>query len=327
MKTLFDTSQLGKMTLKNRFVRAAVHEKLSDGRINDTVMDSYKKLAEGGVGTIITGFALVDEAEKAFPLMAIYDDSFLNDHTKLVKIAHEHNTNIILQIVYVGSYIMGDPTAMTILAPSAVENLNTKIMPCEISVEQIKNIQSKFADAALRAKKAGYDGIEIHAAHGFLLSQFMTPYYNHRQDMYGGSVQNRSRMTLETVEAIQKSAGNDFPVWIKINVDDGFENGISFDDVLYLCKALTQKGISAIEISGAFSKFSNDSSSFFKKEAEQIAMENNTAVILTGGNKDIKEMTQILNNTQIKYFGMARALMKEPDLIKRFAKECKIQCG
>jgi 2,4-dienoyl-CoA reductase-like NADH-dependent reductase (Old Yellow Enzyme family) len=323
MNTLFDTTELGKMTMKNRFVRAAIHEQLQAGRINDTVIDSYRKLSQGGVGTIITGFALVDEAEKSFPLMAIYNDSFFDDHKKLVKTVHEYNTNIILQIVYVGSYVMGDPSGMTILAPSVVENINTKIIPNEITVEQIKNIQSKFAAAALRAKKIGYDGIEIHAAHGFLLSQFMTPYYNHRQDMYGGSVQNRSRMTLETFDAVQKSVGNDFPVWIKINVDDGFENGVSLDDALYLCKALTEKGINAIEISGAFSKFSNDSTSFFKKEAEKIAMENNTAVILTGGNKDIKEMTEILNKTKIKYFGIARALMKEPDLINRFANEIK----
>jgi 2,4-dienoyl-CoA reductase-like NADH-dependent reductase (Old Yellow Enzyme family) len=179
----------------------------------------------------------------------------------------------------------------------------------------------KFADAALRAKNAGYDGVEIHAAHGYLLSQFMTPHYNRRADLYGGSVQNMARMTLETYENMRKSVGDNFPIWIKINVTDGFENGVAFDDVLYLCRELTQRKIDAIEISGAFKKFPQESRSFFKSEAKIIAEKNDIPIIMTGGNKDFREMTEILNTTKIKYFGMARALIKEPDLINQFEKE------
>jgi 2,4-dienoyl-CoA reductase-like NADH-dependent reductase (Old Yellow Enzyme family) len=204
---------------------------------------------------LITGFTLIDEAEKNFPMLAFYDNSFHDGHKALTDLAHEHGANIILQLVYVGSYVMGETTGMTILAPSAVEDLNTNILPKEITVKQIKAIQKKFADAALRAKNTGYDGVEIHAAHGFLLSQFMTPYYNRRTDLYGGSVENRARMPLETYEAIRESVGTDFSVLIKINVSDGFENGVAFEDVLYLCDQLTKLKIDAIEISGAFSTF------------------------------------------------------------------------
>ncbi|AEF80584.1 NADH:flavin oxidoreductase [Leadbettera azotonutricia] len=321
MKNLFDKTQLGKMTLENRFIRAAIGEKATKGHVNEFILDLYQGLAQGGVGTMITGFTLVDENEKNFPMLAFYDDSFRDGHIKLTNLVHKYNKNIILQLVYIGSYVMGDARGMSILAPSVVENLNTKVMPQEITVEQIKRIQQKFADTASRAKDAGYNGIEIHAAHGFLLSQFMTPYYNRRKDLYGGTVQNRARMALETYEAIRRAVGEDFPVWIKINVTDGFENEVSLDDALYLCKELTEKGINAIEISGAFSKFANDATSFFKNEAEKIAMENDTAIILTGGNKDFKEMTEILNTTKISYFGIARALTKEPGLINRFKKE------
>jgi 2,4-dienoyl-CoA reductase-like NADH-dependent reductase (Old Yellow Enzyme family) len=130
-------------------------------------------------------------------------------------------------------------------------------------------------------------------------------------------------MSLETYEVIRKSVGNDFPVWIKINVTDGFEIGVPFEDVLYLCKELTKRGIDAIEISGAWGKFTQGSTSFFKKEAEKIAATNTAKIIMTGGNKDFKEMTEILNNTEIEYFGMARPLVKEPDLINRFEREYK----
>jgi 2,4-dienoyl-CoA reductase-like NADH-dependent reductase (Old Yellow Enzyme family) len=305
------------MTLKNRFIRAAVHEKLPQGKI-DSVLNSYKKLAHGGVGTIITGFAIVDEAEKSFPLLEIYDDSFLEAHKKLVETVHGYNANIVLQLVYIGSYVMGDVDGITILAPSAVENLNTKIMPQEITVEQIKSIQTKFAEAALRAKIAGYDGIEIHAAHGFLLSQFMTPHYNRRTDLYGGSAENRARMSLEICDAIREAVGGDFSIWIKINVTDGIENGVDFRDVLYLCDELAQRNIQAIEISGAWQNLPKETTSYFKKEAEIIATKNSAKVILTGGNVSFSEMNEILQTTEVEYFGMARALMKEPNLINEF---------
>jgi 2,4-dienoyl-CoA reductase-like NADH-dependent reductase (Old Yellow Enzyme family) len=322
MKTLFDRTQLGSMSLKNRFIRAAVGENTSNGQVNSDILQLYKRLAEGGAGTLITGFTLVDETEKSFPMLAFYNDSFYHGHRELTNLVHEHNTNIILQLVYVGSHIMGDTANMAVLAPSVVENLNTKIIPQEISIEQIKNIQDKFAQAALRAKNAGYDGIEIHAAHGFLLSQFMTPYYNRRTDLYGGSTQNRSRMSLEIYETIRKSVGNDFPILIKINVADGVKNEVIFEDVLYLCKELTKEGINAIEISGAWYNLPPESNSFFKNESEIIAAKNETKIIITSGHNNFDEMTEILNNTMIEYFGMARPLIKEPDLINQFKKKC-----
>jgi 2,4-dienoyl-CoA reductase-like NADH-dependent reductase (Old Yellow Enzyme family) len=322
MTTLFDKTQHGSLKFKNRFVRAAVGEDTKDGKLTNDMLILYEELAKGGVGSIITGFTLVDEAEKTFPLFSIYDDSFLEGHKKLVDLVHKYETNIVLQIVYIGSYVMGKDFTK-VLAPSAVENLNTKVVPEEITIEEIKKVQQKFGQAALRAKKAGYDAVEIHGAHGFLLSQFMTPHYNRQTDIYGGSAENRSRMLLETYDEIRKAVGNDFPIWVKINVNDGFENEVKFEDCLYLCKKLTEKGINAIEISGSFIKYPKNSTSFFKKEAETIAKENNIPIILTGGNRSFEEMTQILNSTKIQYFGMARPLIEDPNLINEYQKNLK----
>jgi 2,4-dienoyl-CoA reductase-like NADH-dependent reductase (Old Yellow Enzyme family) len=238
----------------------------------------------------------------------------------LVETVHEYNANIVLQLVYVGSYVMGDAGNAASLAPSAIENLNAKVMPEEITAEQIKSIQRKFAEAASRAKTAGYDGIEIHAAHGFLLSQFMTPYYNRRTDLYGGSAENRARMSLETCDGIREAVGGDFPIWIKLNVTDGIKDGVTFDDVLCLCGELAQRNIQAVEISGAWQNLPQGATSYFKKEAEIIAAKCSAKVILTGGNVNFDEMKEILETTEVEYFGMARALMKSPDLINQFAK-------
>ncbi|MDR2860545.1 MAG: NADH:flavin oxidoreductase [Elusimicrobiota bacterium] len=329
MKTLFDKTQIKGMSLKNRFIRAAVGDP-ADGYINKNILDLYDKLAKGGAGTLITGYTLIDEAEKQFPqMLAFYDDSFTAGHKELVDLAHSYNANIILQLVYIGSYsseVLHDRVKnlidkSKILAPSAVQNINTGNIAKEASIDDLKNIQQKFAQAALRAKNTGYDGIEIHAAHGFFLSQFMSHYYNRRKDNYGGSVQNMARMSIETYEAIRKAVGADYPVFIKVNVKDDEQIKLSFDDVLYLCGQLSQKGIDAIEISGSFRKFSQESTSFFKEEAEKIAKQNETAVILTGGNRNFNEMTSILNSSEIEYFGMARSLIADPDLINKFAKE------
>jgi 2,4-dienoyl-CoA reductase-like NADH-dependent reductase (Old Yellow Enzyme family) len=130
-------------------------------------------------------------------------------------------------------------------------------------------------------------------------------------------------MLLETYDEVRKAVGNDFPIWVKINVNDGFENEIKFEECLYLCKKLTEKGINAIEISGSFLKFKQNLTSFFKKEAESIATENNVPVILIGGNRQFEEMTEILNTTNIQYFGMARPLIEDPNLVNEFQKNLK----
>jgi 2,4-dienoyl-CoA reductase-like NADH-dependent reductase (Old Yellow Enzyme family) len=324
MKTLFDLTYIGKMTLKNRFIRSAISENTKNGEINQQILDLYKQLTAGGAGTMITGFTLVDEFEKTYSAMAFYNDSFVDNHRKLTNMIHENNANIILQLAYCGSYVMGAMPEEGVLAPSIVKNLNTNIIPREITINEIKNIQKKFAEAALRAKNAGYDGVEIHAAHGFFLSQFMTPYYNRRNDLYGGSVLNRARIILETYEAIRELAGDDFSVWIKINVSDGITDGVSFDDVLYLCNELSIKKIDAIEISGNW-QILKKQSVYFKDEAEIIASKNETAVVLTGGNNNFDEMTEILNATKINYFGMARALSKEPDLINKYTEKYSLK--
>ena len=185
-----------------------------------------------------------------------------------------------------------------------------------MSADEIKAVQEKFAQAAVRAKKAGFDGIEIHAAHGFLLSQFITPYYNRRSDIYGGAIENRARMTLETYSAIREAVGKEYPVWVKLNCIDGFEGGLTLEDFLYVCRALTKLGVDAIEVSGNWMARSKEKEAYFKNEAAIAAEENQVAVILTGGNRDYGQMEQLLNTTRIGYFGMSRPFISEPDLSK-----------
>jgi 2,4-dienoyl-CoA reductase-like NADH-dependent reductase (Old Yellow Enzyme family) len=213
---------------------------------------------------------------------------------------------------------------MVALAPSAVSHLITRTLAREAAVDELKAIQQKFAKAALRAKEAGYDGVEIHAAHGFLLSQFMTPYYNRRSDAYGGTVENRSRMLLETYDAIRGTVGKDFPIWAKVNSTDGIDGGLTLDDCRYLCGKLTEHGVDAIEVSGKWFPMPEEARAYFKDAARIVAGENNVPVILTGGNRSCGDMTRLLNETSIAYFGIARPFVNEPNLIHRFRKEMEM---
>ena len=322
-KTLFDKTRIGSLELKNRFVRAAVADKTQDGRVDETAIENYLALARGGVGTIVTGCTLVSEEERRMPIVSLGSDEYIGSHEILTTAAHEYDVNLILQLVYVGSYTpigweSGGPVG---IAPSSVANRITNTPAREMRLTEIKSVQIRFADAALRAKKAGYDGVEIHAAHGFLLSQFLTPYYNRRTDSYGGSVKNRARMLLETVETVRDTVGEDFGVWVKINTTDGIEEGISPDHCRYVCRELTALGVDAIEASGNWLPLATRSAVYFKDAAAVIAEENDVPVILTGGCRDYDEMTAILNETEIGYFGIARPLMKNPNLINDFARE------
>lgn len=327
MKKLLDITNIGSMTLKNRFVRSAIGDYAVNGHLNEEVYKLYEDLAKGGVGTIITGFSLVDESEKSAPTFSMYDDKFIDEYKKLTDRVHKHGANIILQLVYLGSYPMGDITGQTVLGPSAVANLASGVIPKEMSITEIKDIQQKFANAALRAKKAGFDGVEIHGAHGFLLSQFMTPYYNQRTDIYGGNTENRARMLLETYSAVREKVGEEFPIAIKIQCYEGFEGGVEFEDCRYLCKELSTVGINAIDISGGWHTLSKKDT-YFKEEASQIAKDNNIPVIVTGGNRNFDQMENLLNDTDISYFGLARPFICEPDLVNNYKnkKSIKVKC-
>lgn len=322
MKKLLDKTKIGNMTLKNRFICAAMGDSTDDGHLIKNIFMKYDTLAQGGVGTIITGFTLVDETERLAPITAIYDDLFIDEFRKLTDIVHSQGANILLQLVFLGSSLYWKiDKQRVVLGPSAVANLTSQVIPKEMDIREIKAVQEKFAKAALRAKKAGFDGIEIHAAHGFLLNQFITPYYNRRNDGYGGSIENRARMLLETYSAIREAVGKDYQVWVKVNSTDGFEDGLTFDDCRYVCKELAKLGSNAIEISGNWMALSSTKEIYFKEEATTIAKENNVVVIVTGGNRDFRQMEQLLNSTNIEYFGMARPFICEPDLVNRYEKE------
>jgi 2,4-dienoyl-CoA reductase-like NADH-dependent reductase (Old Yellow Enzyme family) len=164
--------------------------------------------------------------------------SFIPKYQKLTEVVYRYDANTVLQLVYCGLYVLTDISDGTKLGQSAVENPNNHITPAVLQQQDIEEVQESFARAAFRAKQAGFDGVEIDGAHGFLLSQFLTPYYNHRTDKYGGIDENRARMLIETCQCVKERVGSNYPVFVKINCTDGMNDGISMQGFLTACEML-----------------------------------------------------------------------------------------
>lgn len=196
--------------------------------------------------------------------------------------------------------------------------------------DEIDYIIQAFAQASRRAQESGFDGVEIHAAHTYLINQFLSPYYNRREDEYGGSLDNRMRLLLEIYAEIRKLVGDEYPILVKLTASEFFEGGLMFDETRIVCKKLEAIGVDAIIISGnihgkantmvgeAFDGYTLQQEGYFHEYGHVISEEVNVPVITVGGLTDIDAIEEIANNTNIQYFALSRPLLSEPHLIKRW---------
>lgn len=333
MKTLFEETKLGNITVKNRFVRSATWENMTteDGHITEKLYKIYEDLAKGEVGLIITGYANVVKEEQPNPgMMGIYNDSFIDEYKKLTNLVHSYGSKIIMQIAYGGTKTTFNVGERVIFAPSEVAEKSTNVVGKAMTKEEIDYIVNAFADAGRRAKACGFDGIEIHGAHTYLINQFLSPFYNKRTDEYGGSLENRMRFLLEIYYKMRENVGDDFPILVKITASDFHEDGLTFDETRLICKKLEQSGIDAIEISGnihgkaksmvgeVFDSYQIQEEGYFLEYAKIISNEVNVPIITVGGFKNIDTMENLLNYTNIDYVALSRPLLAEPFLIKRW---------
>ncbi|NPD47766.1 NADH:flavin oxidoreductase [Lentimicrobium sp. S6] len=335
---LLKVTKVRNIKLNNRIFRSALWMNMADkeGHITPQLYKVYKDLSKGGAGMIITGYSMVDPNDRANPgMMGIYNDSFIDEHKKLVDIVHSNDTPIAIQLAYGGSQTNHpDFEDASLWGPSAIKNRATGITPKEMTNDNIRHVVKMFTNASVRAQKAGYDAVELHAAHGYLLSQFLTPYCNRREDEYGGNIENRSRIIVEVITSIRKAVGSAFAIMIKMNHDDFMDEGegLTLADAIEVAKIFENAGADLLEISGA-----NESSgkgispartkihkpelqSYFLEPTQQIASAVSIPVMLMGGNRNFARLQDILNQTDIKYFSMARPLLSEPDLVNKWKK-------
>ncbi len=333
MPILFEETKINSLTLKNRLFRSATWEGLatSDGACTDALVSFVSRLAEGGIGLIITSFTYVLPGGRGLPKSAGLDrDDYVPGYRRLTQAVHQRGGKIALQLVHAGAqtrtkWIEG----YTPLAPSAVEDRTYRTMPREMTAEDISEIVSAFGQAARRGVEAGFDAIELHGAHGYLLNQFLSPYTNKREDPYGGSVQNRARFICEAYQSVRDAVGAGFPVLIKINCDDFIEGGATLEDWTFLTRRLSELGVDAIEVSGgtaASGKLGSNRTgigkmkkeAYFLPQVREIRKVVDVPLILVGGVRSPELMEQILAQGAADYFSMSRPFIREPLLVKRW---------
>ena len=219
------------------------------------------------------------------------------------------------------SRVFANPCSFAKLyAPSKVINPISNRTTYEMTKEDILRIEDDFVKASIRAKKAGFDGIEIHGAHFYLVSEFLSPIFNKRTDEYGGNDENRARFLVEIIEKIRKAVGNDFIISVKINCDDGFPGGISEEGFILACKLAEKAGVDMIQVSGMgwFKIKAKDAPALFFERASKVAEVLNIPVILIGNIRDVETAQNILNKSNIEYVGIARPLICEVDLVQKW---------
>jgi len=301
MKTLFDTTTLGQLMLRNRIWRSATWLALADaeGNVTDEIVKTYEELAKGGAAMIVTGLTSIVEHDAEIGGGAkFYDDRFIEGHKRLTDAVHKHGALVMMQ---------------TAIVDGPVD---------ELSTEQVEYIVRQFGDAARRAEQAGYDGVQIHAAHFFYLSKFISPLLNHRTDRYGGSQRDRSRIFYEILKDMRSKTGDGFLITMKINSTDEYPGGLTVQDFLVSCKLMADAGIDAIEVSGNGTSHtgikSGRNEGYFRAAAMSLAALVDVPVVLVGGLRSIEKINQYLNETKIEYISLSRPLIREPNLIQRW---------
>jgi|MudIll2142460700_1097286.scaffolds.fasta_scaffold02313_4 2,4-dienoyl-CoA reductase-like NADH-dependent reductase (Old Yellow Enzyme family) len=332
MKKLFEKTTIKGMTLNNRFVRSATWEGMceEDGRPTAKLTSCYRDLAAGNVGLIITGYAFVRPDGKQLPgKMGIHKDNFAADMRTLTQAVHNEGGKICIQLVHAGAQTTAETAGRPPLAPSAVKVEQFPEEPEAMSKEDIEEIVAAFGASARRAKDYGFDAIQLHSAHGYLINQFLSPLTNRRTDGYGGSVANRCRFLLEVYHRIRFEVGLDFPVFAKLNGSDNLEGGLDLSDAVFAARLLDKEKIDAIEVSGGTSASGDKNPVRIKIDrhnreaynlslAREIKKAVRCPIMVVGGFRSLEVINKALIEDGIDYISMARPFIREPQLIKRW---------
>lgn len=304
-----------------------------NGNVQQDLISLYKLWAEGGAGLLITGNVMVDSNAKGEPgNIIIEDESDIEGLKQWANVGKTNDTHIWVQLNHPGKQ-SPKSVSQTPVAPSAIPlsgGLNKVFNPPRaLEIEEIKEIIQKFIRSAEICKKAGFTGVQIHAAHGYLINQFLSPKDNQRTDEYGGSLENRMRFLIEIYQGMRANLGSDFPIGVKLNSSDFTREGFSEEDSLFVIKTLSDLGIDLIEISGGnysstkMMRTDNNEEEevIFKDFSTKVKEQISSPILLTGGFRAEKTMVKAIEENITDFIGIARPLALIPDLVNQIEKQ------
>jgi 2,4-dienoyl-CoA reductase-like NADH-dependent reductase (Old Yellow Enzyme family) len=370
---VFTPARIGQLEIKNRLVRSATYENAAtrEGKVSDFLVDLYGTLAKGGVGLIITSVASVySKARQMHFGMIVDSDSFIPGLEKIPRAIREsaQDCKVMLQLGHPGRQVINQEDAIKLLpvlpraylgyiqrhpelmlplkeaphvveptAPSASYDATFDRTPRALTVEEIEEIIESFAEGVRRAEEAGFDGAQLHAAHGYLLSSFLSPRTNQREDQYGGSIENRTRIIKDIYQRARKRVSDRFPILIKINTTDFLSTGMDLAEAVQVGKALSEIGFAAIEASGGMWEAVTrkqeelgwppvilpeartgiktlDQEAYFLPGAKALKEKTNATIILVGGLRSFSKIEEVLTSKVVDFVSMCRPLIRQPNL-------------
>lgn len=335
MSILFEPIKIGNLEMENRFIRSATYFALSDfdGFVSDDGIAIMRKLAGNNIGLIMTGYAYVLKSGQVFSDMnGIQDDDHISGFQKMVEAVHKPGGRIVMQIVHGGADSQtvakrgGDYMAVSLTGEVPDHGRE----PREMNEEDIEGIIEAFGQAAGRVQKAGFDGVQIHGAHGYLVSQFLSPRSNKRKDKWGGSLENRMRFVIEVTRAIKRNVDDNFPVMIKLGCRDYVDEreGLTIEEGAEISRELEREGISLIEISHGFldrsyrkllTKITSpEREALFLADARIIRKATSIPLSLVGGMRSFPVMEEIVQSGITDCISLCRPFISEPWLIRRW---------
>ena len=313
---------INQLTIKNRLVLPpmAIAKAGAWDEVSDQAVEYYAERARlSGIGLIITEHLYIHRQGKAHPgQMSIATDEGIDSLKRLTDAIHREDVKVFAQISHAGTAASSAVTGAVPVGPSAVFHPNQrKDLPEELTKDQIQEIVGLFAEAAIRAKKASFDGVEIHSAHGYLLNQFYSPLYNHRTDEYGcDTMENRIRMHMEIIRAIRGALGAEYPIAIRMGGCDYQDGGTSVADTVEACKLLEKSG--ADLITGGMNGFirpGHTEAGYFREISTAVKNQVNIPVLLTGGVKSVEDAEALLQDQCADMIGIGRVLLKNPQAL------------
>ena len=344
---VFIPSKIGNVEIPNRLVRSATYHGMAteDGHVTDKLLKVYSNLARGGVGLAITGVSIIrNDGRQLAYMLGNYSDDYIEDLSKIAGIYHDtvnevgNNSKIFLQIGHSGVQVTHWGWTGDLISSSPIESDIVQKTAIPLSHEKILEIAESFGEATSRAKKAGFDGVQYHGAHGYLITQFYSPYMNGRDDDYGGSTENRARFVLDLLNASRKKVGNDFPICMKMNGSDRIKGGLTAMEAAQLASIFAKSGFDMLEISSyiwdagrlerpislppesqkdirqrGLEAFNLNLAKEIKEYLKQDPS-TNIPITLVGGLYRFETIRDIIDKEEIDLCAMSRPLIRQPDL-------------
>jgi 2,4-dienoyl-CoA reductase-like NADH-dependent reductase (Old Yellow Enzyme family) len=331
---LFDPISINGMELRNRFMRSATYDGMAkEGQAAQAQINLYQSLAQGGAGLIVSGLMAVSAGGRLSPFQnCLFDDSCIQGLSRLTLAVHQAGGKVAAQLAHAGreSFLPHHPNNDSGLpaGPSAQEGGPGYEGRCRaLSAGEIETIVQDFGRAAGLAKQAGFDAVQLHAAHAYLLAQFLSPLANRREDDWGGPLENRLRVHLEILKAMRKQVGGDYPLMIKLGVADGAPGGLELDQGLDAASQLAQAGFDCLEISQGLrgstwqemefrTKLKPERQNYFAGWAAQVKERIDKPVVMVGGLRDFNAIAKCLDQGQADMAALCRPLIREPGLVR-----------